>query len=143
MYTAPDGTLHREVAAAMPEISEDRLHYSFDLRDDVIFADGKKLDAEDGVYPLEFETAEDVAVSNSRHSSRSTTPGAFIHRLAISIPTSTKRSTPGRRSKTLPDRARPKGPTPAAGVKVGHFCPFWRQGGWTTCSCLLRPSTEL
>ncbi|TVQ36526.1 MAG: ABC transporter substrate-binding protein [Geminicoccaceae bacterium] len=54
VYTAPDGSLHPEVAKAMPEISADGLVYTFDLRDDVVFATGKKLTAEDVAYSFEL-----------------------------------------------------------------------------------------
>jgi peptide/nickel transport system substrate-binding protein len=50
IYTAPDGTLHPEVAKAMPQVSQDGRAYTFDLREDVRFADGKTLDAQDVVY---------------------------------------------------------------------------------------------
>lgn len=53
IYTAPDGSLHPEVATAMPQISEDGRRYVFELRDDVVFAGGKKLEAEDVKYSFD------------------------------------------------------------------------------------------
>lgn len=50
IYTAPDGSLHPEVAREMPEVSEDGLSYRFHLRDDVRFHNGKLLTADDVIY---------------------------------------------------------------------------------------------
>lgn len=54
IYTAPDGTLHPEVATSMPEISSDGKRYTFNLRDDVSFVSGKKIDAEDVKYTFDL-----------------------------------------------------------------------------------------
>lgn len=54
IYTAPDGTLHPEVAKAMPQISDDGLRYVFELRDDVVFTGGKRLEAEDVKYSFDL-----------------------------------------------------------------------------------------
>jgi peptide/nickel transport system substrate-binding protein len=54
VYTAPDGTLHPEVAAEMPEVTENGTVYTFRLRDDVRFHDGKPLTAADVVYSFEL-----------------------------------------------------------------------------------------
>lgn len=50
IYTAPDGTLHPEVASELPQISADGLVYTFKLRDDVTFHDGRPLSAVDVAY---------------------------------------------------------------------------------------------
>src|SRR5262245_17546749 len=39
--------LQPQLAAALPQVSADRLTYTFDLRDDVYFQNGQKLTAED------------------------------------------------------------------------------------------------
>jgi peptide/nickel transport system substrate-binding protein len=49
-----DGELKPQLAKALPEVSEDRLTYSFELRDDVFFQDGQKLTAEDVKYSFEY-----------------------------------------------------------------------------------------
>jgi peptide/nickel transport system substrate-binding protein len=41
-----------QIAKAYPEISEDKLKYTFDLRDDVRFSDGKPLTAEDVLFSM-------------------------------------------------------------------------------------------
>ena len=53
VYTAPDGTVHPEVAREMPTVSDDATVYTFKLRDDVKFHNGKPLTAEDVVYSFE------------------------------------------------------------------------------------------
>ncbi len=45
-----EGQLIPELAADMPEVSEDGLTYTFKLRDGLKWSDGEKLDAEDLVY---------------------------------------------------------------------------------------------
>lgn len=65
----------------------------------------------EGVYPLEFETAEDVAEQLPAFIEKYNA-NASTHRLAISALNSTRSSTPGHRSKTPPDRVRPEGPIP-------------------------------
>jgi peptide/nickel transport system substrate-binding protein len=53
VYTAPDASLHPEVAREMPTVSDDATVYTFTLRDDVRFHNGKLLTAEDVVYSFE------------------------------------------------------------------------------------------
>ena len=53
VYTAPDGSLHPEVAKAMPTVSEDGKTYTFELRDDLTFHDGTQLSADDVVFSFE------------------------------------------------------------------------------------------
>lgn len=53
LKVAPDGTMVPDVAAALPLISEDGLHYTFELRRDVRFHNGDKLTAEDVLYSYE------------------------------------------------------------------------------------------
>jgi peptide/nickel transport system substrate-binding protein len=48
------GVLKPQLAKALPEISADSLVYTFDLRDDVAFQDGKPLTADDIKYSLEY-----------------------------------------------------------------------------------------
>lgn len=50
IYTAPDGSLHPEVAREMPSVSDDGRQYRFLLRDDVKFHSGKRLNADDVIY---------------------------------------------------------------------------------------------
>lgn len=49
-----DGVLRPQLAMALPVISDDKKSYTFDLRDDVVFHDGKKLDAEDVKYSFDY-----------------------------------------------------------------------------------------
>ncbi|GEP55991.1 ABC transporter substrate-binding protein [Reyranella soli] len=49
-----DGILKPQLAKALPEISADKLVYTFDLRDDVVFQNGKKLTAEDVKDSFEY-----------------------------------------------------------------------------------------
>ena len=49
-----DGELRPQLAKALPEVSADKLTYSFELRDDVTFQDGQKLTAEDVKYSFEY-----------------------------------------------------------------------------------------
>jgi peptide/nickel transport system substrate-binding protein len=49
-----DGNLRPQLAAALPEVSNDQLSYTFDLRDDVVFHNGKPLTAEDVKYSFEW-----------------------------------------------------------------------------------------
>jgi len=53
VYTAPDGTVHPEVARELPAISNGGTVYTFKLRDDVKFHNGKLLTSEDVVYSFE------------------------------------------------------------------------------------------
>jgi peptide/nickel transport system substrate-binding protein len=48
-----DGNLVPQLAKAMPEISADKLTYTFDLRDDVAFQNGQPLTADDVKYSFE------------------------------------------------------------------------------------------
>ena len=54
MVTDQDGELHPQLAAAPPKISDDKLTYWFDLRDDVAFQNGDKFTAEDVKYSYEY-----------------------------------------------------------------------------------------
>src|SRR5262245_49306868 len=47
-------TVQPQLATALPQVSADRLVYTFDLRDDVYFQDGQKLTAEDVKYSFEY-----------------------------------------------------------------------------------------
>jgi peptide/nickel transport system substrate-binding protein len=49
-----DGELRPQLAKALPEVSDDKLTYSFELRDGVTFQDGQKLTAEDVKYSFEY-----------------------------------------------------------------------------------------
>ena len=49
-----DGVLKPQLAREMPEISADKLTYTFRLRDDVRFQNGKKLTAEDVKYSFDY-----------------------------------------------------------------------------------------
>jgi peptide/nickel transport system substrate-binding protein len=49
-----DGKLVPQLAKALPEVSDDRLSYAFELRDDVYFQDGQKLTSEDVKYSFEY-----------------------------------------------------------------------------------------
>ena len=46
--------LQPQLAVALPQVSADRLTYTFDLRDDVYFQDGQKLNADDVKYSFEY-----------------------------------------------------------------------------------------
>src|SRR5215213_11443873 len=48
-----DGELRPQLAKTLPTISDDKLTYSFELRDDVYFQNGQKLTAEDVKYSFE------------------------------------------------------------------------------------------
>jgi peptide/nickel transport system substrate-binding protein len=48
-----DGVLRPQLAKQLPEISADKLVYTFELRDDVAFHDGQKMTAEDVKYSFE------------------------------------------------------------------------------------------
>ncbi|AYD03699.1 ABC transporter substrate-binding protein [Neorhizobium sp. NCHU2750] len=48
-----DGVLRPQLAKALPTISPDKLTYSFDLRDDVTFQNGKPMTSEDVKYSFE------------------------------------------------------------------------------------------
>ncbi len=48
-----DGNLVPQLAKAMPEVSADKLTYTFDLRDDVAFHNGQPMMAEDVKYSFE------------------------------------------------------------------------------------------
>jgi peptide/nickel transport system substrate-binding protein len=49
-----DGVLKPQLAKALPTISPDKKTYTFDLRDDVTFHNGKKLTAEDVRYSFDY-----------------------------------------------------------------------------------------
>jgi peptide/nickel transport system substrate-binding protein len=49
-----DGVLKPQLAKALPEISADKLVYTFELRDDVAFQNGQPLTAEDVKYSFEY-----------------------------------------------------------------------------------------
>jgi peptide/nickel transport system substrate-binding protein len=49
-----EGNLKPQLAKALPEISADSLVYTFDLRDDVAFSDGRKLTSDDVKYSIEY-----------------------------------------------------------------------------------------
>src|SRR5215469_5941873 len=49
-----DGELKPQLAKAMPTVSDDKLTYSFELRDDVYFQDGQKLTSADVKYSFEY-----------------------------------------------------------------------------------------
>ncbi len=48
-----EGVLRPQLAKALPEISADKLVYTFDLRDDVTFHSGQKMTAEDVKYSFD------------------------------------------------------------------------------------------
>ncbi|MBV8913799.1 MAG: ABC transporter substrate-binding protein [Acetobacteraceae bacterium] len=48
-----DGVLKPQLAKALPEVSADKLIYTFDLRDDVQFHNGQKMTAEDVKYSFD------------------------------------------------------------------------------------------
>lgn len=49
-----EGNLRPQLAKAMPEISADSLVYTFDLREDVVFQDGRPLTSDDVKYSIEY-----------------------------------------------------------------------------------------
>lgn len=49
-----DGVLKPQLAKALPTISADKKTYTFELRDDVIFHNGKKMTAEDVKYSFDY-----------------------------------------------------------------------------------------
>jgi peptide/nickel transport system substrate-binding protein len=49
-----DGVLKPQLAKALPVISADKKTYTFDLRDDVTFQNGKKMTAEDVKYSFDY-----------------------------------------------------------------------------------------
>lgn len=49
-----DGNLKPQLAKALPEISADKLTYTFDLRDDVVFQDGQLLTSADIKYSFDY-----------------------------------------------------------------------------------------
>jgi len=49
-----DAELRPQLAKALPTVSDDKLSYSFELRDDVFFQDGQKLTSEDVKYSFEY-----------------------------------------------------------------------------------------
>jgi peptide/nickel transport system substrate-binding protein len=49
-----NGNLQPQLAKKLPEISEDRKTYTFDLRDDVYFHNGQKMTAEDVKYSFDW-----------------------------------------------------------------------------------------
>src|SRR3954470_22428148 len=74
-----DGVLKPQLAKALPDISADKLVYTFDLRDDVVFHNGQKMTAEDVKYS--FDSLLDVKRGAARR-------GAFarIDRVEIDSP---------------------------------------------------------
>lgn len=48
-----DGVLRPQLAKELPEISSDKLVYTFELRDDVFFQNGQKMSAEDVKYSFD------------------------------------------------------------------------------------------
>lgn len=59
-----DGTLRPQLARALPAISADKLRYTFELRDDVAFQNGKPMTSEDVKYS--FESMSDVKRNAAR-----------------------------------------------------------------------------
>ncbi len=59
-----EGELKPQLAKAYPEISADKLVYTFDLRDDVLFSDGTPMTSADIKYSIEFTA--DPSKKNSR-----------------------------------------------------------------------------
>lgn len=55
-----DGVLKPQLAKALPEISADKLIYTFDLRDDVQFHNGQQMTAEDVKYSFEFDAGPEA-----------------------------------------------------------------------------------
>jgi peptide/nickel transport system substrate-binding protein len=55
------------IATALPEVSEDKLTYTFRLRDDVTFADGKPLTAEDVVFTMKISKHPQVRAPHLRN----------------------------------------------------------------------------
>jgi len=49
-----DGVLKPQLAKALPTISDDKKVYTFELRDDVTFQNGKKMTAEDVKYSFDY-----------------------------------------------------------------------------------------
>ncbi|MEA2772552.1 MAG: peptide/nickel transport system substrate-binding protein [Acetobacteraceae bacterium] len=49
-----NGILKPQLAKALPQVSADKLIYTFDLRDDVFFQNGQKLTSEDVKYSFEY-----------------------------------------------------------------------------------------
>ena len=49
-----DGVLKPQLARTLPSISKDNLVYTFDLREDVLFQDGKPMTSEDVKYSFEY-----------------------------------------------------------------------------------------
>jgi len=79
LYDA-DGVLRPQLAKALPEISADKLVYTFDLRDDVQFHNGQQMTAEDVKYS--FDSMADPKRNAARR-------GAFsrIDKVEIDSPT--------------------------------------------------------
>jgi peptide/nickel transport system substrate-binding protein len=59
LSTNEDGTFSPDLAAELPEVSDDRKTYRITLRDDVTFHDGSSFDAEDVVFTYEQAAAEE------------------------------------------------------------------------------------
>ena len=55
------------IARALPEISEDKLTYTFRLRDDVTFSDGQPLDADDVVFTVKAIKHPKVEAPHARN----------------------------------------------------------------------------
>ena len=55
------------IAADLPQISEDKLTYTFRLRDDVTFSDGKPLTADDVVFTVKAIKNPEVLAPHTRN----------------------------------------------------------------------------
>ncbi|MCP4007142.1 MAG: hypothetical protein GY725_23415 [bacterium] len=69
LLTLDNQTLEQRpvIASLLPEISEDKLTYTFRLRDDVTFADGKLLSAEDVVFTMKAIKNPEVMAPQTRN----------------------------------------------------------------------------
>lgn len=81
-----DGNLKPQLALAMPQVSPDQLSYTFDLRTDVVFHNGKPMTAEDVKYS--FDWLLDPKNKASRRSVFARLKGAEVlgpHRVRIDL----------------------------------------------------------
>jgi peptide/nickel transport system substrate-binding protein len=69
LLTLDNETLEQKpvIATGLPEISEDKLTYTFRLRDDVTFSDGTPLTAEDAVFTLKVIKNPEVLAPHARN----------------------------------------------------------------------------